>query len=157
MTEHVSDNEIEEFALGELPVARLAGFEAHVSSCEQCTVRLAREARLELQLAEVHAAPAAVSRRRISHRTGAALATFALAAAVLVLFLRRGGDDPDMRPIPNVVCPDGPTQNACVRRAQRHGLYVQYPDWAGPPPFGDGAWEDGPSVAPFPVSHRPDR
>jgi Putative zinc-finger len=156
MTEHVSDNEIEEFALGELPVARLAVFEAHVSTCERCAVRLARESRLELQLAEVHAAPAA-PRRRISHRTGAALATVALAAAVLVLFVRREDDEPEIRPIPNVVCPDGPTQDACVRRAQRHGLYVQYPDWAGPPPFGDGAWEDGPSVAPFPVAHRPDR
>ncbi|HKE17428.1 MAG TPA: hypothetical protein VKB80_21285 [Kofleriaceae bacterium] len=157
MTEHVSDTEIEDFALGELPAARLPGFEAHVSICDQCAGRLAREARLELVLAEAAAtAPAERRARRalLTRRTaGAALATFALAAAVLLLVLRGAGEQQPAAPaIPELVCADGPGQTGCVQRAQRHGLFVQYPDWAGPGPFGPRDPSAGPSVAPFPVA-----
>jgi anti-sigma factor RsiW len=155
MTEHVSDAEIEEFALGELPAARLSSFEAHVSRCDDCAARLAREARLELQLAEVHStAPApAVHRGLVSRRNAAALATLALAATVLVLVLRRPHEQPAAA-IPNIVCPDGADQRDCVRRAQRRGLFVQYPGWADSPPFGDNDRRAGPSVAPYPTESR---
>jgi anti-sigma factor RsiW len=158
--EHVTDTEIEEFALGELSAARLPGFEVHVSSCDECAGRLAREARLELALAQVARsappAPAAPATRRalISRRSAAALATFALAAAVLLLFLRGAGEPSAPSITPSVVCADGPDQIACVQRAQRHGRFLQYPDWAGPPPFGAGDSSAGPSVAPFPAADR---
>jgi anti-sigma factor RsiW len=152
MTEHISDAEIEAFALGELLPPRLAGFEAHVSSCDECAGRLAAAARLELALAEVQAASASRARRRVSRRTvGAAAATLTAAAAVLLLFLRDIRDQPVPSAIgAGLVCADGPGQVACVRRAQRHGLLVHYPDWAGPPPFGQRDISAGPSVAPFP-------
>lgn len=59
------------------------------------------------------------------------------------------------RAIPDVVCSDGPDQGACVERAGRHGLFVQYPDWAGPPPLAAVDPSAGPTIAPFPVSYRP--
>ncbi|HWM87307.1 MAG TPA: hypothetical protein VNO33_15755 [Kofleriaceae bacterium] len=153
MTEHLSDTEIEEFVLGQLAAARLDSFEAHASACEECAGRLAREARLELALIEVRAARPrpAVTRR------AAAVATLVLAAAVLLLYLRVGDDSPERaRSIPNVICPDGPDQASCVASAQGRGLFVQYPDWAGPPPFTARA-SAGPTVAPFPVSYEPVR
>lgn len=154
MTEHLSDTEIEEFVLGQLAAARLESFEAHASACENCAARLAREARLELALIEVRAAPR--SSRPAVTRRAAGVATLVLAAAVLLLYLRADDDSPARaRSIPNVICPDGPDQPSCVASAQGRGLFVQYPDWAGPPPFTARA-SDGPTVAPFPVSHRRD-
>jgi hypothetical protein len=40
-------------------------------------------------------------------------------------------------PIPDVICADGPEQDACVAEAHRHGLFVAYPTRAGAPRLDD--------------------
>jgi hypothetical protein len=131
MTEHASDLEIEEFALGELSGARLASFELHVTTCDDCARRLERAARFELALASVQAsapAPARrISRLKRMRRVALPAGAVALAAAIALLLLRGPAAPPDSPPRSS----PPPTR------------------WAGPPPFASRDWPGGPSVAPF--------
>jgi len=166
MTEHLETTEFEQFAQGALDASRLARFEAHASSCQACAAALMREARLELALVERSAARVArpwAQRGSRSRGVAAAILAVAAAAAAVLVVVRRHDAPPreaGIRSIAGVICLAGPEQAACVRRAHRHGLVVQYPDWAGLPPLGDHELElasgpaprfaVGPSLPPFP-------
>jgi hypothetical protein len=147
MPDHVAASEIEEFVIGALTEDRRARFEEHVASCDECGERLAREARLELALVEV-AAAAPRRRRSLAARTAWA-APIAVVAVVIAFTLRDDHRGVAGGGRARVVCADGPDQLACVEDAERHGLFVQYPDWAGAPPLGDPDPASGPSTAPF--------
>jgi serine/threonine-protein kinase len=56
--EHLSDAQVEAYAIGALDEVDVVSVEGHVSTCEQCAQRLAREAQLELALVEVGRAAA---------------------------------------------------------------------------------------------------
>src|SRR5262249_3991834 len=138
MTSHPDSASFEEFVLGVLRPERAEVFTEHVAGCDACSARLAREGRVAGLLEGVGREPAgrpvlvgAVTKRRRAFV--AAGAVLAVAAALALVF--RGKQDPSpaapSAPIANVVCPDGPNQVACVEDAHRHGLYVEYPSWAG--------------------------
>jgi len=165
MKEHLEPAELEQFVLGTLDDTRLAQFEAHVSRCAACAASLTREARLELALVELAPRPVGppIALRGVRARR-VVPAILVAAAAVALLVVRRPGAPPreaGRRSIPDVICAAGPDQAACVQRAHRHGLYVQYPGWAGAPPLGDRALDIasglvlrsavGPSLPPFPL------
>jgi len=150
MHDHVDASEIEDFVIGALAGDRRARFETHLSSCDHCAQRLAREARLEVALVEVQAA-AAATRRRQRLVAGSMWGAPVLVVAILAALVLGKGDRPGGAGSAraHVVCSDGPDQLACVDDAHRHGLFVQYPVWAGPPPFGEQDPSAGPSAAPF--------
>jgi len=146
-TTHLSDTEIEQFIIGALDPDRLPEVEAHAAACDTCAARLAREARFEVRLAAVARAP----RRRRTIPVFAAGAVLAAAAALLLIV--RGTVHPPAGgrvAALAVICPDGADQAACVRTSHRHGLFVQYPDSAGPPSGGGSLALSGPSESPFP-------
>jgi len=148
MTEHPDATELEQFVRGQLDDGPRQRFEAHLGSCGACAAALAREARLELalvELATVEAACPAAPRPSVARRRSLQLAAAAAAIALLILAIRTGTAPPGAiaRTSPNVTCPAGAAQAACVRSAHRHGLFVQYPGWAGPPPLGAIAPDDG--------------
>ena len=142
MVEHPSDDALFDFARGEPSAETGPAFERHVSTCDACAARLAREARLELALADVaalrsqpQAQVGSIARARRRRRVGVAIAAALAVAAALVIVLRKPRWAAASSPIPDVVCVDGPEQEACIRRAHRHGLFVAYPSRAGAPRF----------------------
>jgi hypothetical protein len=146
MSDHTDATELALFLRGELEEPRLASLEIHVSSCDACAARLTGEARLELALNELGPELAqSLAQRRVRARL-VGVALIAAAAAVAVVSLGRS-DVPappaSARSISRVVCAEGPDQAACVERAHHHGLFVEYPGWAGAPPFGGSVVERG--------------
>jgi hypothetical protein len=157
----------ERFVIGALTDEETASFVAHVSGCDPCAKKLEAEAKVELAIAEVHAASRRIAPRALARRwplMGAGAGALALAAAVLLFVLSRsqGHRDaptqtmtvaapPAAQPIPLVVCPDGLDQEKCVEEAHRHGLFVGYPPWGAAPPLGGGRSGQGPSGSPFSV------
>jgi anti-sigma factor RsiW len=85
---HPDATELAAFVAGELAGPPLARFEAHIASCDDCAAQLAREARIELALIELAAAPAARRRRGLRAAVGAVVIA-AAAAALLVVRLDR--------------------------------------------------------------------
>jgi len=164
MTAHLDTAELEDFVQGTLDGTRLAQFEARVSSCDACAASLMREARLELALVELGTPAASPPARRWSRRAMPAVLAIAATAAAILLVVARPGSPAwraaSVRSIPGVVCPPGTEQATCVQRAHGHGLFVEEPAWAGPPPLGDreldAVWGPalrssiGPSRPPFP-------
>ena len=103
MTEHPDITIIERFAIGALEPEEEDSFAAHVAQCDDCSEKLAREARVEGALSDL----AALRKRgvlRPSRRYGAlvrraAPALLVAAAAALLIFVRRSpgvdiGKDP---------------------------------------------------------------
>jgi anti-sigma factor ChrR (cupin superfamily) len=151
---HVDDAALDQFATGALHGAGLAQFEAHVAGCERCAHRLALVARFELALVEVaSAASAHAPTRRARARAGIRHAVVAVATAAVVVLVLRGREPREQRvgtslPMPDVTCTVRPEQAACVADAHRHGLFVQYPTSAGPPPLVGVRSSAGPSISP---------
>jgi len=177
MREHPTRDALEAFVMGALEAD--PKLEEHLATCDACTARLAEEARLELALHGVadrvrrrtpRAAPGALPPRErptLRQRTigwAKVLLAATLAAGLVLQTIGPGlrspareAAQPAPPPIPNVICPDGLQQVACVEEAHRHGLYVEYPAWAGAPPLGGSrTFGAGPDGAPFPVSRRED-
>src|SRR6266511_2403751 len=131
-SEHVDDDELIAFVLGDLPAQRCVGFEAHVSACSACAERLQREAALELSLVEVAAARRTTAPRRQSERRWRRALVMAapLAAAALLALVGtwpRHALAPTVVRVAPVVCPDGHDQASCIEDAHRAGLMVRYP------------------------------
>ncbi len=88
--DHPTRSELEHYLIWELrgPVrsARALDLENHVAGCEHCAERLAREARMELALAEIAAAPrpARPGRRWLAALAAAAILLVAVGASRLV-------------------------------------------------------------------------
>jgi hypothetical protein len=168
--EHPHEQAFVDFVMGTIEPAESHALEAHVSRCEACAARLAREAKVELALAEVARTEEASTPRAASSsgagaadtrhvkrpwRLSRALPLAAAAAAVWAAFAHRTPSAEASGPIPNVVCPDGAAQDECIERAHRHGLFVAYPPRADAPRFearpGAPGWSlvgpDAPSYA----------
>jgi hypothetical protein len=149
MTDHPDAAVLALFVQGELTDAASGELSAHVASCAACAEALAGEARVEVALGALGGRPA---RPRL--RAGRVAALAAAAAVVLAVVAVRDGGPVGSSiaagewPSGGVICASGADQAACVRRAHHHGLFVQYPSWAGPPPLGR-APGGGPSSSPF--------
>ncbi len=92
---HLTDADLDLYAIGGLPAERIPAFEAHVRDCTACADRLRREARLETALTEVARASARdrVTRTVRPWRRRAAVyaglsAALGLAASLLFVFQR---------------------------------------------------------------------
>lgn len=170
--DHPQDSAFESFVIGAMSDEESAAFVAHTSACDACAKKLEVEAQTELAMFEVHAESVRakpvrlldVNRRRRALYAGA---TGALALAAALFLFVRGRTAPDdepskttmtvtvtappatQAPKPLVVCPDGLQQEKCVEDAHRHGLFVSYPPWAGPPSLGGGRSGTGPNGSPF--------
>jgi anti-sigma factor RsiW len=129
MATHPDDLDL--YVMGALDDGRRAQVEEHVAGCDQCAAELARQARLELQLAEVaQSSVAAVLplpvRRGRRKRWVAAAGLAAAASLAAVLAPKLVGPPPAPEPIV-VSCPADEHARACLDHARLHGLYVQYP------------------------------
>lgn len=89
MSAHVSQSALEGYVIGAISELECAELEAHVTECESCAARLAREASLELAFTAV-AARSEERPRRVHLIAPAVGATLAMAAAVMLWVLPRG-------------------------------------------------------------------
>jgi hypothetical protein len=139
MTDHSGHPDAEDFALyviDGLPPDQAAALEAHVGGCGECAARLGAEARLELLLDEVAAAPRpltpALARRMRGWRwavAGGLSAAAAAAAAAALLWLGRPPPVPPpdlpvavVAPPQVVTCLEAADEAACVAEARGAGL-----------------------------------
>jgi hypothetical protein len=135
---HPDDATIEQFAIGAF---ESDAFIEHVASCDACSAKLQREARLELALLEVReaertgiadAVPSVPPKRTSSWAKRPAFVTAGLtllaAAAALFIYVKRPNHDASAeRALKVVNCPDGSRQLRCIADANREGSYIEYP------------------------------
>src|SRR5262249_31260939 len=114
---HPSDDALVDFVLGALDASALGELERHVSACDACAAKLAREAELELALPEIARAATNVARPRRWVRAVPVAAALAAAAVVAIVLMRHATNAEASGPIPDVICADGPEQDACIADA----------------------------------------
>jgi hypothetical protein len=106
---HYSSEQIEAYVLDPVPGA----LEDHLGTCDECRARLVREARLELQLADVARGKARAPVRRRGRTIAAVAACAVVIAGVFAVWALRTDDEPDrvvelvpiVRPIPPAIAP----------------------------------------------------
>ena len=125
MSEHLTDQQLQDFVTNGIDAAAVM---QHSATCQNCEARLQREARLEASMFEV--ARYQNDQRRIHGVRFAAIA----AAAALIVFAGRFA----LRPQPHVslesgvvsevvACFDDAQLDACRREARAHGKVVEAP------------------------------
>lgn len=130
MSGHVTPDTLEHYVIGALDATSARWVEAHAAGCEACAAALAAEARLELALFEVAAAPPSLEGRRARRaRFAAAAVTGFSALAATVAWLLWVDRPPPPGGHPQVVrCTEVSSAEDCIARAQFDGVLTIGPD-----------------------------
>lgn len=123
MSSHPTPEQLEQYVLGALDGAGGLELEAHLGACPACTAALAREARLELGLAEAARLPTPLlaRRRRWVGVAAAGSGLAAAAAAALVLGWFEAAPRPDRAPMV-LRCDQAHAPGECLARGQFDGV-----------------------------------
>ncbi len=123
---HLSTAALERYLAGDADAAEATAVEAHVETCAECAAQLQREARFEMALSEVAAAPRVIERPRSRRAALVAVGgVLALAAGAAVIV---APSTPSSAHAPRVVACDEPsTHEACMKNAHFDGLLTRGP------------------------------